>query len=74
MLKSRTQEDSIAENRFRGLVVDMAPARLGAELTIDIGVKVTALVASESLERLGVDCGEEVWVSLKATAAQYIDK
>ena len=63
-----------AENRFQGTVVDMAPARLGAELTIDIGVKVAALMTSDSVERLGVECGQDVWVSLKASAARYIEK
>ena len=71
---SHTREDSGAQNCFHGTVVDMAPARLGAELTIDIGVKVTALVTTDTMDRLGVECGKEVWVSLKASAAQYIEK
>ncbi len=74
LLVSRSPDDSSAENRFQGTVVDIAPARLGAELTIDIGVKVAALVTSDSVERLGVECGQDVWVSLKASAAQYIEK
>ncbi len=71
---SQTREDSNAQNCFQGTVVDMAPARLGAELTIDIGVKVAALVTSDSVERLGVECGKDVWVSFEASAAQYIEK
>lgn len=74
LLVSRTREESSAQNCFKGTVVDLAPARLGAELTIDIGVKVAALLTSESVERLGVGCGEDVWVSFKASAAQYIEK
>lgn len=61
-------------NCFPGKVVDMAPARLGSELSIDIGIIVTALVASEAVERLGVKCGMELWVSLSPSAARYIEK
>lgn len=74
LVVSRSPDDSSAQNCFQGTIVDIAPARLGAELTIDIGVKVAALVTSDSMSRLGVECGKDVWVSLKATAAQYIEK
>lgn len=74
LLVSGTPGDSTAQYCFRGTVIDMAPARLGAELTIDIGVKVVALVTSDSISQLGVECGKEVWVSLEAKAAQYIEK
>jgi len=74
LVVSRSRNDSSAQNCFEGKIVDMAPARLGAELIIDIGVKVAALVASESVERLGVECGQNVWVDLKASATRYIEK
>ncbi len=70
----RTREESNEQNCFKGTVVDLAPARLGAELIIDIGVKVAALVTSETVERLDVECGTKVWVSFEASAAQYIEK
>lgn len=70
----RSRVDSSEQNCFPGKVVDMAPARLGAELIIDIGVKVAALVTSESMRRLDVECGSDVWVSLNASAARYIEK
>jgi molybdopterin-binding protein len=74
LVVSQSSDGQGAQNCFQGTVVDMAPARLGAELTIDIGVKVVALVTSDSVERLGVEFGKDVWVSLKATAARYIEK
>jgi molybdopterin-binding protein len=74
LIVSKSQEDSSGQNAFPGTVIDMAPARLGAELTIDIGVPVAALVTTESVQRLGVKRGKEVWVSFDASAAQYIEK
>ena len=74
LIVTQSREDSSAQNCFQGTVIDMAPARLGSELTIDIGLEVTALVTTESMERLGVDCGKEVWVGLEAADAQYIAK
>ena len=43
-------------------------------MTIDIGVEVTALVSRESMERLEVARGKEVWVSLDSSDMQYIAK
>jgi len=74
LMVSRSREDAAGQNCFLGTVVDMAPARLGSELSIDIGVKVTALVTSASVEQLDVECGKDVWVSLNASAARYIEK
>jgi len=71
---SLSREDSRSQNCFKGTVIDIAPARLGSELTIDIGVEVTALVSRESMERLEVARGKEVWVSLDSSDMQYIAK
>lgn len=74
LVVSRSREDSGEQNCFQGRIVDMAPARLGAELIIDIGIKVAALVPSESMQRLDLKYGSAVWVSLKAATARYIEK
>ena len=74
LVVSGTQSDPGGENCFEGTVADMAPARLGSELTIDIGIRVTALVTSELIDRLDIDCGKKVRVSIEASAARYIAK
>ncbi len=71
---SESRCDSGTQNCFQGTIVDLAPARLGAELTIDIGVTVVALVRSGAMKHLHFECGKTVWVSLNATAARYIEK
>lgn len=73
LVVSKTKQETSAQNCFKGTIVDMAPARLGIEVTIDIGVNVAALVTSGSVTRMGMDCGQQVWVSLKASAAKYIE-
>lgn len=71
---SRTPTDTSARNCFSGVVTDVAGARLGAEVTVDIGAEVVALVTPESVERLGVRRGQQLWVSFKATAVRFIEE
>lgn len=50
----------------------------GVEVIIDIGlgksVEIATLVTAESVRVLGLHCGKKVWVSFKASAAQYIEE
>ncbi len=87
LVVSPSKESLTSRNRFAGRVIDVAPARLGSELTIRIepdmasqpivvgeGLDVTALVPVDLMERLGAERGTEVWVGLEASAARYIQK
>jgi molybdopterin-binding protein len=67
------KSDTSAQNSFRGKVMDVVPARLGVEIAIDIGVEVAAWVTAESVDRLGIQQGKEVWISFKASAARFIE-
>jgi len=69
---SMTRSESSARNTFNGRIIDVAPGRLGVEVTVDIGIDVSALVTVESVERLGLACGREVWISFKASAARFL--
>jgi len=71
---SRAPGDSSARNSFPGVVTDIAQARMGAEVTVDIGVEIVALVTPGSVARLDIDRGQQVWVSFKATAARFIEE
>ncbi len=71
---SLAKGDTSAQNTFRGTVTDVAPARLGIEATIDIGLEATAWVTTESLERLELRVGKDAWVSFKASAARFIEE
>lgn len=61
-----------ARNHFKGCVLDLEPARLGVEVRIDIGIQITAIITSESVEALTIREGGEIWVNFKATAARYL--
>ena len=70
---SLNAQESSARNAFEGIVTDMAPARLGVEVTVDIGVEIAALVTATSVEELRLECGREVCVSFKASAARFVE-
>jgi molybdopterin-binding protein len=63
---------SSARNSFEGTIVDIIPARLGVEVMIDVGVELAALVTHQSAADMQLDVGKSVWISIKATAPQYI--
>jgi molybdopterin-binding protein len=69
---SLRQSDSSVQNLFRGVVSDVAPARLGVEIGVEAGVHVTAWVTNESANRLALAPGKEVWIGFKASAARFI--
>lgn len=62
-----------AQNHFKGTVTDIAPAALGAEINVDIGVNIIALVTRESLKNLDIKTGKTVVVSFKATACKIFN-
>ncbi len=70
---STENSPSSARNVFEGTVTDIFPARLGVEVIADIGVEIAALVTSESVGRLGLECGSRVYVHVKASAARFIE-
>ena len=69
---SLEQPASSAQNSYIGPVTDIAPARIGVEVSVDIGVAITALVTSDSVQRLALQMGSSVWVSFKASAARFL--
>ncbi|MCK5861012.1 MAG: ABC transporter ATP-binding protein [Candidatus Hydrogenedentes bacterium] len=69
---SLNRPDSSAQNCFEGIVTDKAPARLGLEICVNIGVEIIALITSGSAQRLHLHPGSSVWLSFKASAARFI--
>jgi len=69
---SNTCSETSALNTFPGRIVDIAPARLGVEVSVDIGVEISALITSNSMRKLRLNRGKEVWISFKASALQFI--
>jgi len=72
VIVSSARPETSARNAFEGVVLDMAPAKLGVEVVVDIGVEVAAVLSTESAERLNLSCGQRAWVSFKASAARFL--
>jgi molybdopterin-binding protein len=71
---SAHRASSSAVNNFRGKVVSLEPARIGTEVTADIGIMLAALLTDESVDKLNLKTGSPVWLSFKASAIRYIKK
>ena len=69
-----TASRTSARNNFEGTIADIAPAGVGVEVIVDIGVEVAALITAEAVKALELRCGKKVWVSFKASAIQYVEE
>lgn len=63
---------SSARNHFKAKITKAEPWRLKYRLGLDCGFNLTAFIARQSLEELGLDAGVEVFVYFKATAIHLI--
>lgn len=63
-----------ATNNFPGTVAEVVPHKAGAEVTVDIGVELHALLTPESVASLALVPGSSCWVHFKATAVQFLPK
>lgn len=70
---SKNIPKSSARNHFKGIIVDIEPARLGIEVTVDIGTNIVVLITRESLEEMNLKTGMEVWINFKATSAKFLE-
>jgi len=59
-------------NLHRGRVVDLAPAREGIEIGVDIGVPLVALLDAERAARLALRPGGDVGISVGGAAARFL--
>ncbi len=68
---TRTRPPNGLQNSFMGVVVDLAPARLGVEVIVDIGVEIAAMVPVGSADKLEMNCGQKVWVSFRPAVPRF---
>jgi len=68
VILSKNKPESSALNNFQGTVTDVVPTGQGLEVVVDIGVDLAALITRESLEKLNIHAGSQLWISFKATA------
>ncbi|MFC1676231.1 ABC transporter ATP-binding protein [Planctomycetota bacterium] len=70
----KTKSPGSARNNFHGTIIDIIPAGIAVEVIVDIGLKIAALITAESVDKLELNCGKNVWVSFKAAAIKYIEQ
>ena len=69
---SENFNNSSSRNFFKGKIIDIFPAKLGLEVVVDIGVKITSIVSKEATEKLSLEKNKEIWISFKASSAKFI--
>jgi molybdate/tungstate transport system ATP-binding protein len=57
-------------NQFKGTIKDIAHARLGCEVTVDIGCDLVVTISSEARKSLDLEIGGKTWVSFKASSCK----
>lgn len=63
-----------ARNRLRGRIIDVTPLGALYRVRVDCGFPLTALVTRPSAEEMGLEVGEDITVSFKASAAHVIKR
>ncbi|OGU67164.1 MAG: hypothetical protein A2499_06520 [Stygiobacter sp. RIFOXYC12_FULL_38_8] len=67
---STETEKGSSRNHFKGKIIDIAPAKVGFEITVSIGAELIALVSGDSKGELKLEIGKEVWVNFKASSCK----
>ncbi|NOX46943.1 MAG: ABC transporter ATP-binding protein [Chlorobi bacterium] len=60
-------------NNFKGKILHISPSITGVEVLLDAGIRLTALITEQSVEKLELKEGKEVYVNFKASAVRFID-
>ncbi len=64
------KSEGSSRNSFKGKIVDIASAKIGLEIMIDVGAEFIVTVSKEALQSLQLEIGKEVWLSFKASACK----
>lgn len=67
---STESEKGSSRNHFKGKIIDVAPAKVGFEIIVNIGTELIALVSGDSKNELQLEIGKEVWVNFKASSCK----
>ena len=59
-----------SRNQFQGKIFDIANAKLGLDVHVDIGNELIVTISADALKSLELEIGKEVWVSFKASSCK----
>jgi len=71
---SKAKTKSSACNNLEGVIKEIYPQNGGIEVIVDVGVKLIVNITKNSLEKLKLKVGLNVWVSFKASAVKYLHR
>ncbi len=57
-------------NHFKGKITDIAQAKLGMDIYVDIGCEMVIQISSEARNALKLEVGKEVWINFKAASCK----
>jgi molybdate/tungstate transport system ATP-binding protein len=63
---------SSARNCFKGVLVDFAPSERGVELTIDVGIKIFAIITPSTFKEMKLVVGQILFASFKASSLKFL--
>ena len=69
---SKHPEKSSACNYLQGTIIEIIPTSSGAEVLVDIGIEISALVPVDSINPLDLEIGRPMYVGFKATAGRFM--
>ncbi|MDP4280889.1 MAG: ABC transporter ATP-binding protein [Bacteroidota bacterium] len=74
IILSNDRLDSSATNNLKGIVSEIIPSTHGIEIRVICGLQFSVMITRDSLNRLGLSEGKEIWMSMKASAVRFIPK
>jgi molybdopterin-binding protein len=72
IILSNSRQKTSARNNFKGRVTDIENLKNGVEVTVDIGMDISALITRDSFKKLGIGFKKGIFISFKASAARFI--
>jgi len=69
---SKSRSETSARNLFKGIITDIEPARLGVEISVDIGSNLAVMITRNSMEKMKLKPGVDVWINFKATSVKFL--
>jgi molybdate/tungstate transport system ATP-binding protein len=67
---ANSRQSTSNRNQFEGVIRDIAQARLGIEVSIDIGCDLVVVISSEARKSLALEIGKDVCLSFKASSCK----
>ena len=60
-------------NSFKGRIIHISPTVSGVEVLVDAGIRLTSLITEQSVQKLALKEGKDVYVNFKASAVRFIN-